>query len=97
MSYQQPYLYVISPSQDVVVSPQINSSVNPFLNVNYRKRFYSGYAEARMGYTYDKDIDSHGERFGEATSAATSWPRACSTSTRSGSGASAPSARPTSC
>jgi lipopolysaccharide assembly outer membrane protein LptD (OstA) len=68
MSYQQPYLYVISPSQDVVVSPQINSSVNPFLNVNYRKRFYSGYAEARMGYTYDKNIDSRGERFGEATS-----------------------------
>jgi LPS-assembly protein len=68
MSYQQPYLYVISPSQDVVVSPQINSSVNPFLNVNWRKRFYSGYAEARMGYTYEKNIDSRGERFGEATS-----------------------------
>lgn len=68
MSYQQPYLYVISPSQDVVISPQVNSSVNPFLNVNWRKRFYSGYAEARMGYTYEKDIDSRGERFGEATS-----------------------------
>lgn len=68
MSYQQPYLYVISPSQDVIVSPQINSSVNPFLNVHWRKRFYSGYAEARLGYTYEKDIDNRGERFGEATS-----------------------------
>lgn len=68
MSYQQPYLQVISPSQDIVISPQINSSVNPFLNVNWRKRFYSGYAEVRGGFTYEKDIDAKGERFGEATS-----------------------------
>ncbi|MDB5457076.1 MAG: organic solvent tolerance protein [Caulobacter sp.] len=68
VSYQQPYLYVISPSQDVVISPQINSSVNPFLNLDWRKRFYSGYAEARVGYTYEKDIDRTGQRFGEATS-----------------------------
>ncbi len=67
MSYQQPYLYVISPSQDIVVSPQINTSVNPLLNVNWRKRFYSGYTEVRAGFTYEKDIDNRGERFGEAT------------------------------
>lgn len=68
LSYQQPYLHVISPSQDIVLSPQINSSVNPFLNVHWRKRFYSGSAEIRAGYTYEKDIDNRGERFGEATS-----------------------------
>ena len=68
LSYQQPYLQVISPSQDIVLSPQINSSVNPFLNVHWRKRFYSGSAEIRAGYTYEKDIDNRGERFGEATS-----------------------------
>lgn len=67
MSYQQPYLYVISPSQDVVLSPQINSSINPFLNAHWRKRFYSGIAEVRGGFTYEKDIDNRGERFGEAT------------------------------
>lgn len=65
--YQQPYLFVISPSQDLVVSPQINTKVNPFLNAQYRKRFYSGYVEARVGATYDKDFDNHGDRFGEAT------------------------------
>ncbi|MBO9559523.1 MAG: LPS-assembly protein LptD [Caulobacter sp.] len=65
--YQQPYLFVISPSQDLVVSPQINTKVNPFLNATYRKRFYSGYLEARVGGTYDKDFDNHGDRFGEAT------------------------------
>ena len=67
LSYQQPYLQVISPSQDIVLSPQINSNVNPFLNVQWRKRFYSGRAEVRAGFTYEKNIDSRGERFGEAT------------------------------
>jgi len=67
VSYTQPYLFALSPSQDLVVSPQFNASVNPFLNMTYRKRFYSGYAEARMGVTYDKDFDIHGDRFGQAT------------------------------
>ena len=67
LSYTQPYLFALSPSQDVVVSPQINASVNPFVNVTYRKRFYSGAIESRMGVTYDKDFDNHGDRFGDAT------------------------------
>jgi LPS-assembly protein len=67
-SYEQPYYWAISPSQDLVVSPQVNSKVNPFLNLEYRKRFYSGALEARLGYTYEKDFDSDGERFGNATS-----------------------------
>lgn len=66
-SYQQPYLQIISPSSDVVITPQINTKVNPFLNVHYRKRFYSGMLEARGGVTYDKDFDIRGDRFGEAT------------------------------
>jgi LPS-assembly protein len=66
-SYQQPYLHIISPSSDIVVTPQINSQVNPFLDVNYRKRFYSGMLEARGGFTYDKDFDIRGDRFGQST------------------------------
>ena len=67
LAYTQPYLYVISPSQDVVVTPQFNTKVNPFLSATYRKRFYSGAVEVRGGATYDKDFDNHGNRFGEAT------------------------------
>jgi LPS-assembly protein len=67
ISYDQPYYYVISPSSDVILAPQINSKVNPFLNVNYRKRFYSGMLEARGGVTYDKDFDIKGDRFGQST------------------------------
>jgi LPS-assembly protein len=66
-AYQQPYLFVISPSQDLVLTPQINTKVNPFLNAQYRKRFYSGAVDVRVGGTYDKDFDNHGDRFGEAT------------------------------
>ena len=67
VTYQQPYLFAISPYQDLVLTPQINSKVNPFLNAQYRKRFYSGMVEVRAGGTYDKDFDNHGDRFGEAT------------------------------
>jgi len=67
VSYSQPYYYVISPSSDIILAPQINTKVNPFLNVNYRKRFYSGTLEARGGFGYDKEFDTHGDRFGEST------------------------------
>lgn len=66
-SYEQPYLWVISPSADLVVSPQINTQVNPFLNLRYRQRFYSGDIDIRVGGTYERDFDSHGDRFGDRT------------------------------
>jgi LPS-assembly protein len=67
-SYEQPYLQVISPSEDLVVSPQINSKVNPFLNVDWRKEFYSGAIDVRAGYTYEQDFNSEGDRLGNLTS-----------------------------
>ena len=67
-SWEQPYLQVLSPSADVVIAPQINSKVNPFLNVDYRERFYSGALEVRAGYTYEQNFDSHGDRLGDLTS-----------------------------
>lgn len=68
LSYEQPYLWVISPSSDLIVSPQFNSKVNPFLNGQLRKRFYSGDVDFRFGYTHDKDFDGEGRKFGRATS-----------------------------
>ena len=58
-SYQQPYLFAVNPSTDLVVSPQINSRVNPFLNVRYTERFYSGMIDIRAGYTYSKEFNNH--------------------------------------
>ncbi|ATQ43244.1 LPS-assembly protein LptD [Caulobacter mirabilis] len=68
ISYEQPYAWIISPSQDLVISPQINTKVNPLLNFQWRKRFWSGEINARFGYTYERDIDSNGSRVGKRTS-----------------------------
>ncbi len=68
ISYEQPYLQVLSPSADVVISPQINTQVNPFLNLDYRQRFYSGDLQVRLGYTFERDFDDQGTRFGDRTS-----------------------------
>lgn len=68
LSYEQPYLFVLSPHSDLTVSPQINTKVAPFVNGRYRKRFYSGALDARFGYTYDEDFDSKGDPFGDKTS-----------------------------
>lgn len=67
-SYQQPYYLSISPYRDIIVSPQISSKVNPFLNIDYRERLYSGSFEVRAGYTYDQDFTSGGDKFGANTS-----------------------------
>jgi len=67
-SYQQPYYIPITPYQDIIISPQINSKVNPFLNIDYRERFYSGWLDIRAGYTYDRDFTSGGTKFGPDTS-----------------------------
>jgi LPS-assembly protein len=69
LSYEQPYLWVISPSADLVVSPMITTAVAPFLNLTYRQRFYSGTLHARVGYTYEKRFDGQG-KLGEAKSRA---------------------------
>ncbi|MGZ3274670.1 MAG: LPS-assembly protein LptD [Caulobacteraceae bacterium] len=67
-SYQQPYLWVISPYADLVVAPQINTKVSPILNGEYRERFYSGQIDARFGYTYARQFDSKGQEYDDLTS-----------------------------
>ncbi|WP_339913805.1 LPS assembly protein LptD [uncultured Brevundimonas sp.] len=56
LSYEQPYLVVVSPSEDWLISPQINSRVAPLLNLQWRRRFSDGTVIARGGYTYAKNF-----------------------------------------
>lgn len=65
LTYEQPVLWSISPYQDLVVSPQINTEVNPFLNLEYRRRYYTGMIEAKTGYTHERGFDSDGAEFGQ--------------------------------
>jgi len=66
-SYEQPYYWAISPYSDLTISPQINTRVNPFLNLRFREQFYSGSIDIRAGYTYDQEFDTH-NKFGDKTS-----------------------------
>lgn len=67
VSYLQPYLWAISPSSDLVIAPQIHTKVAPMLNLEYRKRFWSGQLNARMGYTYEQRFDGRG-KYGNSAS-----------------------------
>ena len=78
VSVETPYLNVISPSEDWLISPQFNTRVLPFLNLQWRRRFADGTIVARGGYTYarnfgDFDLDGDGSAesnvdFGDRTS-----------------------------
>jgi LPS-assembly protein len=64
LSFEQPYLLVVSPSEDWLFSPQINSRVAPLLNAQWRRRFADGTIVARGGYTYARnfgDFDINGD------------------------------------
>jgi LPS-assembly protein len=61
-SYSQPYLWVISPSQDLEISPEINTEVNPLLNFDWRARFFSGSLNARFGVTDEYEFDNNGNQ-----------------------------------
>jgi len=62
--YQQPYHWVISPSQDLTISPRLMTNVRPLLEADYRKRFWSGRVDFEGSLTYEREIDSDGDRFG---------------------------------
>lgn len=64
-NYQQPYLWAISPHQDLVIAPRYMSNVNPLVYAEYRKRFWSGSMAFEGSFTREYEIDSDGERFGE--------------------------------
>jgi LPS-assembly protein len=59
VSVETPYLQVLSPSADITLSPQFNSTVNPLLNLRFRERFYSGQIDVRAGYTFEKNFDNN--------------------------------------
>jgi LPS-assembly protein len=78
LSVETPYLQVVSPSEDWLISPQFNTRVLPFLNLQWRRRFADGTVVLRGGATYarnfgDFDLDGDGDAesnvdFGDRTS-----------------------------
>lgn len=78
LSLEVPYLHVVSPSEDWLISPQLNADVAPLLNLQWRRRFADGMVVARGGYTYERsfgdfDLDNDGDaesnvKYGDRTS-----------------------------
>lgn len=78
LSLEVPYLRVVSPSEDWLISPQLNTDVAPLLNLQWRRRFANGLIVARGGYTYERsfgdfDLDNDGDaesnvKYGDRTS-----------------------------
>lgn len=68
LNWEQRYYQVLSPSADLTIGPQISTNLNPFLNLDLRKRFWSGTTETRAGYTFEQDIEPSGLKFGPHTS-----------------------------
>lgn len=78
VSVETPYLHVVSASEDWLFSPQFNTRVVPFVNLQWRRRFADGTIVARGGYTYaqnfgDFDLNGDGQaesnvNFGDRTS-----------------------------
>lgn len=77
VSIETPYLHVVSPSEDWLISPQFNHRVAPLLNLQWRRRFDDGTVVVRGGYTHERnfgDFDLNGDgrpesnvKFGDAT------------------------------
>jgi LPS-assembly protein len=65
-SYEQPYLWSISPYQQLIISPQLNASVAPLLNLDYQRNFYSGLLHISGGVTNESFFDNHGNKIGPA-------------------------------
>lgn len=66
LSFEVPYLQVVSPSEDWLISPQFNTRVAPFLNLQWRRRFENGIIAVRGGGTYERsfgdfDLDGDGD------------------------------------
>lgn len=63
--YEQPYYWAISPSSDLTISPRVMANVDPLVEAQYRKRFWSGSVSANFSFTQEQEFDSDGEKFGE--------------------------------
>jgi LPS-assembly protein len=53
--YRQPYYWVISPSEDLTLSPMVTTRKGGVLFGEWRRRFNSGFAVASGSVTYDPD------------------------------------------
>lgn len=64
-TYSQPYHRVLSSSSDLTITPTVFTKVRPLLAAEYRKRFWAGDLNIQGSFTFERDFNNNGERFGE--------------------------------
>jgi LPS-assembly protein len=63
--WEQPYLQVIDASSDITITPLISQYINPLLQAQYRRRFFSGDLNLEGSVTREKFFLKRGEKFGD--------------------------------
>jgi LPS-assembly protein len=63
--WEQPYLWVLDDYSDLTIAPIITQRVNPILQLDYRRKFYSGALDIKTSGTYERFFNKE-EKFGEA-------------------------------
>ncbi len=64
VNMRAPYYFALSPSSELTLTPRIYQKVNPLLQAEYRKKFYSGEVNIEGSLTYSSFFDRHGDTFG---------------------------------
>jgi LPS-assembly protein len=63
--WEQPYLQVIDASSDITITPLISQYVNPLLQAQYRRAFFSGNLNLEGSVTRERFFGKRGEKFGD--------------------------------
>ncbi len=63
---EQPYLQVIDASSDITITPLISQYINPVLQLDYRRKFYSGGLALSGSVTKERFFGKRGEKTGES-------------------------------
>lgn len=67
-SLELPYYWAVSPYTEVIISPKFSQKVNPLLNLEANRKFYSGQLNSRFGFTQDAFFDNNSDKGGESLS-----------------------------
>jgi LPS-assembly protein len=63
--WEQPYLLVLDASSDVTITPLISEYLNPLLQAQYRRAFFSGNLNLEGSVTRERFFLKRGEKFGD--------------------------------
>ena len=63
LNFQAPYFFALSPYSELTLTPHIYQSVNPLLEAQFRKKFFSGEINLDGSFTYGNFFDNDGDDF----------------------------------